>query len=537
MEGKKKFSKKRIVLAVIAGVVVVAGALGLGLKAYQTETTNAKRAAAKFVRQVSNNSTEEIEITRDISLSEPLVIDTEKVIIGSGLIKASSEWETVSGDMDYLFVIKEGGSLTVKGSVKMDAEDHVGAIYVDKGTNLSLEEQAEIIGGKGHAIYDAGTFTQKGGIVKGSFNNVYVADGGKFTFSEGENKTSGNCGILVAEGAYLNTTSLKASVQKARTDGIRVEGEAIIDHIRMLENRRNQIHVTKTGKLTLNKGNFEKAKLHGITNSGTMVMNNGVITESGSSGIVNMGTLDMKGGRIYANEEKGVINRRGATLTILSENATITGNNIGVAVEENSKAEIAKANLNSNDLYNISCFGELYLHDIETGDSGSNCIATNYGGHIVAENMVITSTRTNNGFYNINGSLIELKNVTIKDTKAKGIQNKGATLIGENVTITGCGQGVGTGEFAFGIKNKVELNNLVIKETKGINVLMDKETKGTLKITNAELGFSESNNIRTYSGKLILENVKINGTKEQGHLVPKNTKRTHTVFYQTRQKS
>lgn len=517
--------------------------------------TGEGEAEAHLRQQLADPDVKEITIKGNLYLTAPVEVSGSKTIKGDGKIKAIGEWD--SEEAAYLLQLRSGAEIILAESLTVDANGLAGGIYVAdgavlhiteeavvreaaegtanvlnagaflmeggylqdaKGNNLHVATEAVISGGeitgsgKGfYGVYVEGSLEQSGGVISGAYHNVYVAGNASFVWNSGSNLDSVENGITVAEGGTLQVTSAEAVMKNAGAQGIQLEGTAVIDDISMSASKQNQIKVEKNAELTLNNGMIDAGLGHGVTNRGKMTMNGGYITKSESCGIVNTGELEITGGRIANNANKGVLVKNGGNLVIASKDVSISANRIGVAVEENAYADVSLAAINSNTLNNISCFGEIFLHDIMMGGSGSNCIATNYGGHVIAKNLEIISTNGNNGIYNINGSLVELTDVIITSTKTAAIRSLDADLVGTNVTIRNCGNGISTGDYIYGEAGSVKITNLTMEGVKGSNVATEAYCAGTIELINATLGATGSNNMSIKGGHVILNNVDILG--------------------------
>ena len=525
---------RRIIVCLMAAMLLLTFAACGSEPVQQAAPTGAGEGAAEeqLRQQLSNGDVTEITIQGTLYLSAPAEVVGSKTITGDGKIVARGSW-----DEDYLITVASGTELVLAGSVTVDGKSITGGIRVPEGAALQVTEEAtvrgaaqahanvlaegtvKILGGtladsQGDNVRVGGTLEQNGGTISGGYNNVSVLAGASFVWNGGSNLNAVNDGVLVAEGADLQVTADSAVLKDAGAQGIHLEGTAVIDGIVIGGCGENQIEVEKTGKLTVNECTLSKSLGHGITNRGTMTMNSGDITGAASCGIVNTGALEVSGGNIRANGNKGILVKNGGSLFIASENVSIADNVIGVSVEENATADISKAKINSNTLNNISCFGELYIHDIMMGGSGSNCIATNYGGHVVAKNMEIISTNGNNGIYNINGSLVELTDCIISGAKTYAIRNLDADLVAANLTISNCSGAISIGDYIFGKAGSVKINGLTVSGSTGSNVVSEAYCGGTIELTNAKLGATGSNNLSIKGGHLILKNATVEGNKD-----------------------
>ncbi len=511
---KNRRLKPGILRSLILGVLVVAllltfAACGESIEDQIRAIAGEGEAEQQLRQQLANGETYEITINGTLYLSDPATVVGNKTIKGDGKIKAIGKW----AEDAYLLQVASGTELVLAQTVTVDANGKCGGVYIEEGAALNVTEEATIRdSAEGCAgVYALGQFQQNGGVITDGYNNVYVAPGSLFQWNSGKNLNAANSGIDVAEGAELKVGGIAAVLKDAGHQGIRLAGSATFEDILVTGCAENQIEIEASGVVVINNCTMSGSKGHAITNRGKLSINNCDISNAASCGVVTTGALEVTGGSIRNNGNKGILVRNGGNLLIASESVSVSSNVVGISVEENATADVSKAKINSNSLNNISCFGEIYLHDLMMGGSGSNCIATNYGGHVVAKNVEIISTNGNNGVYNINGSLVELTDVKFSNIKTYAIRNLDADLVGTNITVENSGGTISTGDYLFGKAGSVKIDNITTSGIKGCNIATEAGCGGTIEITNANFGATNSNNLSVKGGKVTLTDVIVDG--------------------------
>lgn len=550
--------RRTVVISLLAAMILIVGALAGCGGVYPDEGS----AEEQLRSQLADGNVQEVTVNGTLYLHGPVEVSGTKTLKGNGVLKAVGTWSGT--EQDYVLVLNKGADITLAGSITINGNTASGGVYVSEGAALTVTEQAavknaaesqsnvmavgsvtlnggELKGAHGHnlyvsgeavisggvitgsgegyaGVYNAGRLEMTGGEIKGAYDNVYVADGASFLWSGGKNLNCLNDGVTVAAGGYLNTTSLAAFMEGSGKQGIHLYGKADVDDVFLVGSGENNIKIEESGVMTMTNGAIDGSLGHGITNRGTLTMLGGEITNSEACGILTTGKLEMTGGSIFNNGNQGILVRNGGNALVKGSTISISSNNMGICVEEHAYAEVTECNVNTNSVYNFSSYGELYLHDLTTGGSGSNCIATNYGGHILAENITISGTSRNNGIYNINGSLVELKNVTIDNTKTNGIRNLDAHLVAENLTITNSGrEGISSGDYIYQGAGSIKINGLTMEGNKGSNMAVDTGSTGTIEISNAKLGKAGTNNLKVQGSHVILTDVELLGNVEGGN--------------------
>lgn len=511
MEKKKK--SKRLgkgligliaLLVVIAAVTVVAAVKGPSF------SKSANGSDRELRKQLADDSVTEIELTEDIDVSAPLEVNGSKKIIGSGKLVAADDYKAI--ERMGLLTLTNGADVIIGGSVTVDAKNVDCAVYVTDGAALTLENDVVLLNASLANVYVLGELKQSGGNVEAGYDNVYIANGGSFLWEKGGNRSSVNHGIHVEEGAKVQTTSDKAEMKEAGSHGIYLMGKAEIDDILLIKSHGNQIDIMPTGELTMKGGSIAYGSASGVSNQGIMVMNGGSIYNHEYCGVVNSKQFDMKGGSVLNNKDKGIVNKNGGKLLIVDAGANVGSNASGIINEENAYCELANANISGNKTNNVINLGEIYIHDISLRNSGSNSLNTQHGGHTELKDVEIDGTTKNHGIYCAFGGVIEMTNVTVKNTASRGIQNYDGTIKGSNITFENIGNcAIVSLAHARRGGGVIELDKVTTKDVTAHNLMMDGKGAGTVIIKDSTFGASGSNNVAVKAGEATLTNVKIEG--------------------------
>ena len=547
-------SYKKIFIFCLLCLFVMTGLVGCGKDGVKVSSANA------LARKLTNHLTDKVNVSEDFILEEPIIITGEKEIVGEGTITAVLE----GSEEAYMFIVADGGKLTVGGSVKIDAAGLMGAIHVQDGGSVIVQEEAvimnaskesanafnegslEIAGGtlkdaKGHnivnkketvvsggeiigsgekfaGIYNEGTLTQKGGTISKAYNNVSNIKGSTFTFESGTNKESTKDGVFVANGATMKATNKEAVIENATGRGILLHGQADIKVITIKGCGDTLIKVNKTGVLNLGNGILQEGNYHGVENAGTMNMLGGNIQANKNCGIVNTGTLKITSGNIANNENKGILNKHEGTADVTSAMVTLTSNKTAIANEDKAVFEFAKAKVLMSTQTNIYCYdGTINIHDAALNASTSNNVRIVDGTINMTDVEVKGNSQksgtSHHGIY-MEGGVINAENVTVSMTTGNGIRNKGGVFKGTNIVMHDINRvAVSQAKHDYlDVEGLTEINGLEIQSTNYANIVND--GGGTIKITDGKLAIASSNSVRSNDGKMELTNVTIPGHKE-----------------------
>ena len=535
---------------VLTGLVACGG--GEGVKV---------NSANALARKLASDSAIKINLSKDIFLEEPVIVNGEKEIVGNGKIIATVE----GGEENYMLTVANGGKLTVGGSVKIDASGLLGGIHVQENGTAVIAEKAvvmnaaaitanalvegsfhvqggtlkeanghniynknetiisggEIVGSgdKYAGVYNEGTLSQTGGSVTNAYNNISNMSGSVFTFEGGTNTKSIRDGIFIAEGASLKATKKDAVIEEAGGRGILLHGKADIKAITVKSCSDTLIKVGKRGVLNLGNGILQEGNYHGVDNAGTMTMMGGNIQMNKNCGIVNTGSLKVSGGNIANNENKGILNKHKGKADVTSAMVNFTSNKIAIANEDKAEFEFAKAKILMSTQTNVYCYdGTINLHDISLNASTSNNVRVIDGVVNMTNVEVKGNSQKSNASHHgmmLEGGEVIAENVTVSMTTGCGMRVKGGAFKGKNIKMHDINRtAISMSKHDYlDVEGLVDIKGLEIESVNYNNVL--NEGGGTIKITNGKLAVASSNSVRSDDGRTELTNVTVPGHKKE----------------------
>ena len=151
-------SYKKIFIFCLLCLFVMTGLVGCGKDGVKVSSANA------LARKLTNHLTDKVNVSEDFILEEPIIITGEKEIVGEGTITAVLE----GSEEAYMFIVADGGKLTVGGSVKIDAAGLMGAIHVQDGGSVIVQEEAVIMNASKESAnaFNEGSLEIAGGTLK-----------------------------------------------------------------------------------------------------------------------------------------------------------------------------------------------------------------------------------------------------------------------------------------------------------------------------------------------------------------------------------
>ncbi len=527
--------------------------------------------AGELARLLASDKTEIIHLDGNVEVKEALVVNGEKTISGKGKIilvnelegkfpdedGSSNAWgmgctELAVEDTDAMaafFKVGDGATLTIDGSVKVDAAKKANAIHVEKGgrlvvagkakvengryVNVAIKKGAsaevkggsilnalsygiinagdlEISGGKisgaekGAALFNLGTALQSGGKVEASgVHNVYVS-AGTFTMTGGTNTGAAKDGIVVQKDAVAEVTG--GEINNCN-HGLCNNGEMEVGKITLQE---SGIMNYKTGILKIDGTTVDVSAAYCLANNGgkvdaknftakkcdtcaiynfagDMTLVDVTVTGSRDGNITNGGgNLTVKGGKFDKARDKSVIVGNGKAVF---ENVTLAGT--------------------SREKYGVYVYGgELYMTKAEVYDVSSTAFKVDTGGYV------------------------ELKDVDMKDIAEIGFRTDGGKLVAENVSM----ENLGSHAF-YNMEGEITVNGAkvdtikknAIQQKGGTTTLTDVEVDnignhtayielGKVVVTDSTFKNMEGNGFYLIEGEneAVLTNVTLDGVKKQG---------------------
>ncbi len=456
--------------------------------------------------------TKSISVDENLVITEPLVINGNKTITGSGSITLNvtpAESNAPSAPPSLLgcpivgsedlskavaaLQVSEGAVLTLGGDVVIDAAQCGVGVLVGSNAVVTVSENATVMNGLGANIYvcENAKLEVTGGIITDAVDNSIV-NHGAVTVSGGEISgaadavifTAGTLDIsggVIANGGTHNVYVFAGSVNM--TGGL-VDGAV-----------RDGILVCSGATANVTGGSIENCGFHGLCNSGTMHAGAVVLNECGISNSAT-GTLEIDstvievsttyclanlGGKINAKnfetkscDTTAICNFAGdMTLTDLTVNGSRSGN---ISVESgNVTVQNAYLGVCREKPINVGG-GVVKMDNIQVeGTTGEHFGAFIYGGELYLSNT--TMKFINYSALRADGKgYVELNNVTIDDVMATALWARGGTIVGKDVTISNIrGHGISNGG------GNVTITNLTATDIGKNAITME---NGTTTLTN-----------------------------------------------------
>ena len=570
METKQKNSKSgKKIWIIVAIAVVLALLIGSCTAFVFSDRFGAKKDSGELAKKLAAAGTDTIELTENVIVSEPLVVNGDKTITGSGKILLDTEvdakWPDISNPswgvgcpelevedtskLPAVLTVSNGASLTISGTAGVNAEGKVNGIILNGTAKLTVKDEAIVENGRyanlvvgekatldiqggsllesngynvinygtvtvsggtidgakaGAALYNAGTATQTGGTISGAgMHNVYVASG-TFTMSGGTNDGAGKDGILVAKDATANVTggTISNCNHGMCNNGTLNTGKVTLSECGIMN--------FGTGTLTMQDTTVDTSEVYCLANNGGKVTATN-FTAIGCdtcavynfSGDMELNNLTVKGGRDgNVATTGGNLTINGGVLDVCRDKSLVVGN--GKAVLNNVAIKGT-----TNEKYGVYAFGgDLYINDSTIENVSSTAVKMDAGSVVNLKNVEIKDI-SQNGFQ-VDGGELHAENVTMTNMGSHGIYNKNGSVNGDGLTITGVKKNA-----VQHVGGTTTLNNVTASGTGNHGGYV---ADGTLTITNSSFADMKANGFYLIAGnnKLVLDNVKINGTGQQG---------------------
>ncbi len=498
----KRRSIRLILLAAVLSVLLLA------LAGCATEPVSSEQ---QLIDALAAEGTKSISLDENLIITEPLIINGEKTIIGSGTITLNvtpPEDNTPSAPPSLLgcpivgstdlsnataaLQVSEGASLTLSGTVTVDAAQ-CGVGVVVKGS-MTVTETATVKNGLGANIYickDA-KLSITGGSVTDAVDSG-VVNHGAMTVSGGT--LSGAEDAVILTSGTLEITD--GSILDSKTHSIYVTGGSITMTGGTVGNaKRDGILLCSGATANVTGGTIENCGFHGLCNSGNMTAGAVVLNECGISnsatGILDMDSTVIEvsttyclanlGGKVTAKnfetkscDTTAICNFAGdMVLTDLTVNGSRSGN---ISVESGSLT-VQNATLGVCRQKPINVGGGVVKMDnvqVE-GTTGEHFGAYIYGGEFYLSNSTIkfvnySALRADGKCY------VELDNIVIDDIMATGLWARGGTIVAKDITMTNVrGHGISNGG------GDVTITNLTASDIGKNAITMD---NGTTTLNNA----------------------------------------------------
>lgn len=573
-EKNKNRDKKKLIGILLILVIAILTLLMFSCSKGEDKT-------AWLSKRLATDSDKVVEINEDIIITEPITVNGAKTISGEGRIvyrPASSQKLRLTSYMipdgacqaveiadlsetEAMFVVADGASLTIGGTVTLDGNGKALDVKVEKNGALNITETSVLENGKGANIYSDGEIVVSGGkvVAKNGYNimtngtmsvtggeisgsakqlmgivsngtldisggtitgalgtNVYVTDG-TVSVSGGTISGAGIDNVYV-EAGEIDVTGGKVESGK---HGLHNAGEINLTGGELANNINNFYN---EGVATVTDYSFGNSQGHNVINTGSnanMVMTGSEVTNATTHALYNVlgAKLELSDFTVKNALAKGIHNGggflNGKDITIVRAGGAGVGNEKekGCAVEgvvniDNLKVLKAKNFnlLNSGGEMTVTnaTLGVITTHSIQVSDGTLNLKDVEMEG--------TTGTSTAHGFY-LMGGVINAENVTLAKSASRGIQNRGGEFYGKNITITdvnGTGIGQMTGVDAISESTTV-IDNLEMKDILGY--ALQNTNKGTMKISNAKVEITNNTAVRCDDGSMTINNATFTGVK------------------------
>ena len=429
-ENKKK---KKGFLFILLGVLVAAGiAVGAVLLTGNGGSDSRSAEEKALANQLSAEGSATVEISSDITTTQPLVIVGDKTLTGSGTIKASAG--------EYAITLADGATLTLDGPT-IDCQDGAtNGIYVSPQAVYN-QLSGSIINLRGHGVRNLGQATFSGGLIDNAATNwLMVDEGATVEITGGTMSNAGEVGVITGAGSTLNISG-SASFDTAAANLVYTSGTTTVtggsfagttdyqffnagnltikdmdlDGATLLGYLQNETGATAS----ISNVNFKSAGADYFYNFGVLDIANVTLAECGNTAIENQGTLTINGLTCPKMGASFLINKS-ATATV--ENVTI--DEVGAYVVNNRAAQFTGKNITVKKVGASAFMNDFVDHKHSSG-----------AGNFTLDTFEIGSAEV----YGIrsNGGTVTLTNGTFGNCKSHGAYFKDGTTTVTDVDFLG----------------------------------------------------------------------------------------------------
>ena len=452
-----------------------------------------------------------IEITEQITVNEPLLVNGTKKLLGTGSVAMKLDVEPYQ----EVLRVNKGATLILDG-VTVDGNGSANGVYVSSGAGLTCLS-GEIVWGCPYGVVTEGTVAYKGGSIQNAIHTgLQVETGGAAYVSGGEIRDSVYCAAHSSAGGYLKISDdadLYASnyfvVYNAGT--CEITGGTLRDGV--------VLAYTK-GVMEVNPRGDEMLEWYNATSRGVLVGEEGTfranklyIHDTGSDAVCDSnGTVEVT----MTNCEFERIGDCGARLHTKStiENITVKDCVNGLLATTQGNITVKKLNvINAKERGIRNNGGIITATDVTITNAGEFGITGGkYGNNVgscTVDNLTIDGVGTKNGL-NANNSVIVVSNATISNVGGAGAHTNNGGIIeltnvkmtnvaGYNVAITGDSK-----------DTTVKLKDVTFEGGKrGIQ-----QDNGSVTATNVKISGTSSFGVNAKSGTANFKNLTISGTTE-----------------------
>ena len=452
-----------------------------------------------------------IEITEQVMVDEPLLVNGTKKLQGTGSIVMEMD---VKPYQEVLKVNK--GAVLILDGVTVDGNGAANGVYVSSGAGLTCLS-GEIIWGCPYGIVTEGTVAYKGGSIQNAIHTgLHVETGGAAYVSGGEIRDSVYCAVHSSADSYLKISGdadLYASnyfvvynAGKCEITGGTLRDGVILAYTKGVmevspqgEEMLEWYNATSRGVLIGEEGTFHANKLY--------IHDTGSDAVCDSNGTVGVTLTDCKFERIG---DCGA--RLHAECTL--ENITMTDCVTGLRATSQGRITVKQLNvINPKERGIRNDGGIITATDVTITNAGEFGVSgTKYAGDVCSttiNNLTIDGVGTKNGL-NANNAAIVVSNATISNVGGAGAHtNNGGTIDLTNVKFTNI-KGYNVHMTGESEDTTVKLKDVTIEGGKrGIQ-----QDIGSVTATNVKISGTSSFGVNAKSGTTNLKNFTISETTE-----------------------
>lgn len=398
--------------------------------------------------------------------------------------------------------IHSGGNLymtagTIQGCVDCGVENAVGSY-------MSISEQAILQDNMEFFVYNRGTCDITGGILRQAKSDLVFTSGIMNVKYQGEEEGMlewydiQGCGIVVGDGGEINadgvhikdvgnravTTAVGKSVanisnslfENTKGDSVYVRTEVNLKNVEIENSNVSGIRLIETGKAHVENVTVTGTVKDGIQNAGGVVTGkNFVVNNAGRIGVNSYkykdvaGSVTLQNVTINGTEKSNGLHVETSTLTVSNAKIKNTGNE-GARAQKAGTLKLTNVEIQNAKGHNIASYDEgskVIVQNAKT-TGGKRGIGA-FGGDVKATKVAINSP-TEYGVTGSKKSVVEVTDLTIKDSGKTGVNANNATINIVNATIQDPKATAGVNADYNG---KVTLKNADIKFTEGTTGKID----------------------------------------------------------------
>lgn len=565
--GKKK---KKLWLLLIPVLLLLL--LGIGFCAKST-------SPGELARRLEAEGSDVIEISGDVKIKEPLVVNGDKTITGNGQIilsqelagewpkgtKKASSWGagcTVldledTDKMSAILNVSDGATLTIDGSAKVDANKYGNGIHVRNGGALIVKGKAKIENGRYaniviaekatatieggnvlnaavHGVVNKGTLDITGGTLSGATAGAVVYNTGTATQSGGTIEKAGVHNVYIDAGSFAmtggkNDSATKDGVSVQKGAKAEIKGGDITNSVHGLCNDGDMtvgkitlntcgIMNYKNGTLNIDGTTVESADTYSLGNNGGKVIAKNFTAKKGNSCAIYNFSGDME---LINVTTQGI---REANITNGGGNMTVKGGDLQKCNDKsivvgNGVAVFEDIKIGGTKREKYGCYvygGELYITNADMKEIDSTAFKVDLGGKIEAKDITVKGVGDIG--MRSDGGKINMENVTIEDIESHGIYNMNGEINVKDVTLKNIGKNAIQQRGGNTTADGLHAENIA-NHAAYIAI-------GNVKVSNSTFKTMEGNGFYLVEGEneATLNNVTIDGVQKQG--VNNNSKLT-----------